>query len=78
MGCGREETKPTRASLRSTPAPLAWPRLMHKHTLKSCEVCLQTQEDGGSRASHHGDRTGAPINISGTVDGAQSLQRPLR
>lgn len=28
MGCGREETKPTRASRRSTPAPSAWPRLI--------------------------------------------------
>lgn len=31
-GCGKEETKPTRASLRLMPAPSVWPRSVPLHT----------------------------------------------
>lgn len=80
MGCGKEETKPTRASLSWTPALSAWPRLAqtHKHAINADIYDTLTSSGGQNKWEQSFQRTGgtgAPVKMSGTVKGAQ---RPLR
>lgn len=80
MGCGKEETKPTRASPSWTPALSAWPRLAqtHKHAINADIYDTLTSSGGQNKWEQSFQRTGgtgAPVKMSGTVKGAQ---RPLR
>lgn len=63
MGCGKEETKPTRASPSWTPALSAWPRLAqtHKHAINADIYDTLTSSGGQNKweqsfPTHRGNR----------------------